>query len=98
MHGIFVVQLDVALINVALEAIRRSIGGGLGWEQRMAAGYTIVLAAGMLTAGSLGDRYGLRRIYMLGAVLFGVGPHCARWRRPRPSRSSRAVEASAPPR
>ncbi|GAA3438531.1 MFS transporter [Kutzneria kofuensis] len=71
--GFFVVQLDVTVVNVALEAIRRDIGGGLGGEQWVVASYTIALAAGMLTAGSLGDRYGSRRICVLGVVVFGVG-------------------------
>lgn len=69
----FIVQLDATVVNVAVEAIRRDLGGGLGGEQWVIASYTIALAAGMLTAGSLGDRYGARRICVLGTVVFGVG-------------------------
>ncbi|ATY11543.1 MFS transporter [Amycolatopsis sp. AA4] len=69
----FIVQLDATVVNVAVEAIRRDLGGGLGGEQWVIASYTIALAAGMLTAGSLGDRYGSRRVCVLGTVVFGVG-------------------------
>jgi len=47
----FVVQLDVTVVNVAVEAIRIDLGGGLGGQQWIVASYTVVLAAGMLTAG-----------------------------------------------
>ncbi|WP_406630607.1 MFS transporter [Amycolatopsis sp. WGS_07] len=69
----FIVQLDATVVNVAVEAIRHDLGGGLGGEQWVIASYTIALAAGMLTAGSLGDRYGSRRVCVLGTVVFGVG-------------------------
>ncbi|WP_134666629.1 MULTISPECIES: MFS transporter [Amycolatopsis] len=69
----FIVQLDATVVNVAVEAIRRDLGGGLGGEQWVIASYTIALAAGMLTAGSLGDRYGARRVCVAGTVVFGVG-------------------------
>ncbi|MGW7535467.1 MFS transporter [Amycolatopsis sp. NPDC054798] len=69
----FLVQLDATVVNVAVEAIRHDLGGGLGGEQWVIASYTIALAAGMLTAGSLGDRYGSRRVCVLGIFVFGVG-------------------------
>jgi DHA2 family methylenomycin A resistance protein-like MFS transporter len=69
----FIVQLDVTVVNVALEAIRRDLGGGLNDQQWIVASYTIALAAGMLTAGSTGDRLGSRRICMFGLVTFAIG-------------------------
>jgi DHA2 family methylenomycin A resistance protein-like MFS transporter len=68
----FVVQLDATVVNVALDTIGRDLGGGLGDQQWIVASYTVALAAGMLTAGSLGDRYGARRVGVLGLVLFGL--------------------------
>jgi MFS transporter, DHA2 family, methylenomycin A resistance protein len=68
----FLVQLDATVVNVALETIGRDLGGGLGAQQWIVAAYTVALAAGMLTAGSLGDRYGARRVCVGGIVLFGL--------------------------
>jgi MFS transporter, DHA2 family, methylenomycin A resistance protein len=70
--GFFVVQLDVTVVNVALEAIRRDLGGTLGDQQWVLDGYTLVLAAGMLGAGSSGDRFGVRRVYTVGMILFAL--------------------------
>jgi MFS transporter, DHA2 family, methylenomycin A resistance protein len=67
------VQLDVTVVNVALQAIQHDLGGGLSGQQWVVAAYTVVLAAGMLTAGALGDRYGARRVGVTGLVIFGVG-------------------------
>jgi DHA2 family methylenomycin A resistance protein-like MFS transporter len=69
----FVVQLDVTVVNVALEAIRDDLGGGLADQQWVVASYTVALAAGMLTAGSLGDRLGSRRVCVLGLATFAIG-------------------------
>jgi MFS transporter, DHA2 family, methylenomycin A resistance protein len=68
----FVVQLDATVVNVALPAIRHDLGGGLGDQQWTIAGYTVALAAGMLTAGALGDRLGSRRLCVLGLGVFAV--------------------------
>ena len=68
----FLVQLDATVVNVALETIGHDLGGGLGDQQWIVAAYTVALAAGMLTAGSLGDRLGARRVCLLGVVLFGL--------------------------
>ena len=69
----FVVQLDVTVVNVALQTIRHGLGGGLGGQQWVVASYTLVLAAGMLPAGALGDRFGARRMCVIGLVIFAVG-------------------------
>ncbi len=68
----FVVQLDATVVNVALDTIGRDLGGGIGDQQWIVASYTVALAAGMLTAGSLGDRYGARRVCVVGLVVFGL--------------------------
>jgi DHA2 family methylenomycin A resistance protein-like MFS transporter len=69
----FVVQLDVTVVNVGLQTIRRELGGGLGGQQWVVASYTLALAAGMLTAGALGDRFGARRLCVTGLVVFAIG-------------------------
>jgi DHA2 family methylenomycin A resistance protein-like MFS transporter len=68
----FVVQLDATVVNVALPTIRHDLGGGLGDQQWVVAAYTVALAAGMLTAGALGDRFGARRLGVLGLAVFAV--------------------------
>jgi DHA2 family methylenomycin A resistance protein-like MFS transporter len=68
----FVVQLDATVVNVALEAIRTDLGGTLSDQQWVVDAYTLTLAAGMLGAGSGGDRFGARRIYLLGLGVFAA--------------------------
>lgn len=71
--GFFIIQLDVTIVNVALPAIQRQIGGSLGGLQWVIDAYTLGLAAVMLTAGSQADRVGARRVFTTGLVVFGVG-------------------------
>jgi MFS transporter, DHA2 family, methylenomycin A resistance protein len=70
--GFFVIQLDATIVNVAIDAIRADLGGGLADQQWVVASYTVALAAGMLTAGSMGDRFGARRVCLLGLAAFAV--------------------------
>jgi DHA2 family methylenomycin A resistance protein-like MFS transporter len=68
----FVVQLDATIVTVALAAVGRDLGGPTGDQQWVVASYTVALAAGMLTAGSVGDRYGSRRICVFGLITFAL--------------------------
>jgi DHA2 family methylenomycin A resistance protein-like MFS transporter len=71
--GFFVIQLDVTIVNVALPAIQRQVGGSLAGLQWVLDAYTLVLAAAMLTAGSWADRSGARRVFTTGLAVFGIG-------------------------
>jgi DHA2 family methylenomycin A resistance protein-like MFS transporter len=71
--GFFVIQLDVTIVNVALPAIQRQVGGSVGGLQWVIDAYTLALAAVMLTAGSQADRLGARRVFTVGLIVFGVG-------------------------
>lgn len=62
--------LDSTVVNVALPAIGRDFGASTGALQWMLNGYLLTLASLILLGGSLGDRYGRRRIFVLGAGLF----------------------------
>jgi MFS family permease len=62
--------LDTTTVNVAGPAVRRSIGGGIGLVQWLSAAYTLALAVLLVTGGRLGDRYGPRRMFLLGAAGF----------------------------
>jgi DHA2 family methylenomycin A resistance protein-like MFS transporter len=68
--GYGVVQLDVTIVNTALDAIGRSLGGGVANLQWVVSTYTIAFAALILTAGALGDRIGARRVFMGGFSIF----------------------------
>jgi EmrB/QacA subfamily drug resistance transporter len=63
--------LDGSVVNVALPAIERELGGGLVLQQWVVDAYLITLGALILLAGSLSDAFGRKRIMMIG--LFGFG-------------------------
>jgi MFS transporter, DHA2 family, methylenomycin A resistance protein len=71
--GFFVIQMDVTIVNVALPAIQREIGGSLAGLQWVIDAYTLALAAIMLTAGSAADRIGARKVFAAGLTVFAVG-------------------------
>ncbi|MPZ60326.1 MAG: DHA2 family efflux MFS transporter permease subunit [Propionibacteriales bacterium] len=64
--------LDGTVVNVALPAIGRDLGGGLSTQQWVLDGYLLTLSALLLLGGALGDRYGHRRIFTIGLVSFTV--------------------------
>ncbi len=68
--GFIVVQVDVSVVNTALERLRTSFETGIAALQWIVNAYTIVFAAFLLTAGAMGDRFGSRRIFITGFVLF----------------------------
>lgn len=68
--GYGVVQLDVTIVNTALDAIGRSLGGGVAELQWVVNAYTIAFASFILTAGALGDRIGAKRIFIAGFAIF----------------------------
>src|SRR5580692_11199143 len=68
--GYGVVQLDVTIVNTALNSIGASLGGGVSELQWVVSAYTIAFAAFILTAGALGDRVGAKRVFMAGFAIF----------------------------
>jgi MFS transporter, DHA2 family, methylenomycin A resistance protein len=68
--GYGVVQLDVTIVNTALNSIGNSLVGGVSELQWVVSAYTIAFAAFILTAGALGDRIGAKRIFMAGFAIF----------------------------
>ena len=71
--GIFILLLDVTIVNVALPDIRSDLDARLSGLQWVMDAYALTLAALLLTAGSLADLYGRRRIFAIGIALFLVG-------------------------
>ena len=68
--GYGVVQLDVTIVNTALNSIGTSLGGGVSELQWVVSTYTIAFAALILTAGTLGDRFSAKNIFMGGFAIF----------------------------
>ncbi|MGB7887303.1 MAG: MFS transporter, partial [Xanthobacteraceae bacterium] len=68
--GYGVVQLDVTIVNTALNSIGSALGGGVSELQWVVSTYTIAFAALILTAGALGDRLGAKNIFMAGFSVF----------------------------
>jgi EmrB/QacA subfamily drug resistance transporter len=67
-----VVFLDSTVVNVALPAIDRQLDAGLSGLQWIVDGYILTLAALLILGGSLGDRYGRRRMMLTGLIGFGA--------------------------
>src|SRR6476646_6740927 len=68
----FVSFLDGSVVNVALPAIARELGGGLVTQQWVVDAYLITLGALIMVAGSLSDLFGRKRILRAGLIGFGV--------------------------
>jgi DHA2 family methylenomycin A resistance protein-like MFS transporter len=71
--GMFLVLLDVTIVNVALPRLRADLGAGVGSLQWIVDGYAVALASLMLPCGDLGDRHGHKRVVLAGLAAFGVG-------------------------
>jgi EmrB/QacA subfamily drug resistance transporter len=69
--GVFMSFLDVTIVNIAFPDIRESFpASSLAQLSWIISGYTIVFAAALVPAGRLADRYGRRRFFFLGVLLF----------------------------
>ncbi len=66
----FMLLLDITVVNVALPDIQRELGASLSSLQWVVDAYSLTLAAFLLTAGSLGDRLGRRRVFTIGFAIF----------------------------
>ncbi|WP_327678656.1 MFS transporter [Kitasatospora sp. NBC_00458] len=66
----FMTALDVFVVNVAIPSLQTDLRAGPAAVQWVVAGFGLAIAAGLVTAGRLGDRYGRRRVFALGLALF----------------------------
>ena len=64
--------LDMSAVNVALPTIGRTLPASLGGLQWIVSGYMLSLAGLILLGGSLGDRYGRRRVFVTGVIWFAL--------------------------
>ena len=71
--SLMVIGVDNTILNVALPTLVRDLHATTSQLQWIVDAYTLVFAGLLLTAGSLGDRFGRRRNLAIGLVIFGVG-------------------------
>jgi EmrB/QacA subfamily drug resistance transporter len=64
--------LDATVVGIALPSIGRSFHGGVGTLQWVVTGYSLTLAAFLLLGGSLGDRFGRKRVFSIGIAWFAL--------------------------
>jgi EmrB/QacA subfamily drug resistance transporter len=70
--AVFMLLLDITVVNTALPAIQDDLGASFTELQWVIDAYTLALAALVLTAGSLADRLGRRRVFATGLLIFSV--------------------------
>jgi len=70
--GAGIVMIDGTVVNVALPAIGQTFHSSLATLQWTVTAYTLTLASFILVGGSIGDRYGRRRIFVVGVLWFAV--------------------------
>ncbi|MFT4109233.1 MFS transporter [Propionicimonas sp.] len=62
--------LDSTIVNLAATPIERDLGGGAGTIQWVVGAYTLAFAVGLVLGGRLGDRFGRRRLFLVGTIGF----------------------------
>ena len=70
--SLLVIALDNTVLNLALPSISRDLGATLNGLQWIVDAYTLVFAALLLTMGSIGDRFGRKKILQGGLIVFGL--------------------------
>ena len=71
--SLLLVGMDVTIVNVALPAIQHDLHASLSGLQWIVDAYTLVVASLLMLAGSISDRFGRRRVFQIGLVLFISG-------------------------
>ena len=70
--SLFIVGLDITVVNVALPTIGRELGAGVSGLQWTIDAYTVVMATLLMFSGSMADRFGRKRTFVLGLAVFSV--------------------------
>lgn len=71
--SLLLVGMDVTIVNVALPAIQHDLHASLSGLQWIIDAYTLVVASLLMLSGSMSDRFGRRRVFQIGLVLFLAG-------------------------
>lgn len=75
--ALFMVSLDNLVVTMALPVIRRDLGASLSDLEWTVNAYTLTFAALLLMGAALGDRFGRKRLFIIGLTVFTVGSACA---------------------
>ena len=70
--GSAIASIDATVVGIALPAIGRDFHVGLAALQWVVTAYTMTLAGLLLLAGSLGDKYGRKKVFLIGVIWFAV--------------------------
>jgi len=73
MFGIFMIILDSTIVNIAFPTLRREFGASLADTQWVLSIYVLSLGVTTPVSGFLADRFGIKRVYLLGLSLFVIG-------------------------
>src|SRR5919108_1752031 len=68
--GLFMAILDNLVVNIAMPTIARDLDAKATQLQWIVSAYTLLFASLQITAGGLGDRFGRKRFFMIGLVIF----------------------------
>src|SRR6516164_2324710 len=71
--SLLVIVMDNTILNVAIPSLVDDLGASNSQLQWIVDGYTLVFAGLLLTAGSLGDRFGRKLALRAGLIIFGIG-------------------------
>lgn len=71
--GLAIVIIDNTVLNVAIPYILRDLKTSVDSIQWVVSGYALIIATLLITMGRLGDLFGRKRIFLIGAVLFAIG-------------------------
>jgi EmrB/QacA subfamily drug resistance transporter len=75
--ALFMVSLDNLVVTTALPVIRRDLGASLQDLEWVVNAYTLTFAVLLLTGAALGDRFGRRRLFVIGLAIFTIGSAAA---------------------
>lgn len=73
--AMMIIIIDTTVLNVSLRVIVNDLNTNLQGLQWVIAGYALTLAALTVTGGRLGDLFGRKKMFMLGAVIFAIGSY-----------------------
>ena len=71
--ALFTISIDNTIMNIALPTLSRELNASTEQLQWITDAYTLIFASLLLVSGAISDRYGRRKILLIGLVLFGVG-------------------------
>jgi MFS family permease len=72
----FIMVLDTTVMNVSISQVAAELNTTIVGMQSAITMYTLVMAAFMLLGGKLGDRWGAKRAFWIGLIVYGIGSFC----------------------